>query len=52
MMDWIVVFVSVRNADTDIGSTDSCPLWIADKTERRESQLSDGAKSRRRVGSL
>ena len=35
-----------------MGSTVSCPLWMAAMTDRRESQLSDGARSRRTVGSL
>lgn len=36
----------------DMGSIVSCPVCIAARTERRESQLSDGARSSLTVGSL
>ena len=44
--------LSRRRAVNAMGSIVSCPVWIADKTERRDSQFKDGAKSKRRVGSL
>ena len=42
----------VSSVMADMGSTLSWPAWIAERTERRESQLREGAKSRRSVGSL
>lgn len=43
---------SCRRLIKDIGSIVSCPAWIAESTERRESQLREGARSSRTVGSL
>lgn len=43
---------SVIKAVEDIGSMISCPVCIAARTERLDSQLKDGAKSNRTVGSL
>ena len=43
---------SSRRVAVAIGSIMSWPLCIADSTERRVSQLSDGARSKRIVGSL
>ena len=37
---------------SDTGSMTTWPLWMAERTDRRESQLSDGARSSRTVGSL
>lgn len=43
---------SMSKTEVDMGSIVSCPEYIAVRTERLESQLSDGAKSRRTEGSL
>jgi len=43
---------SCNSALDDIGSILSWPLCIADKTDRLESQFSEGARSKRTVGSL
>lgn len=41
-----------RRMERETGSMMSWPVWMAARTERRESQLRDGARSRRVVGSL
>jgi hypothetical protein len=43
---------SWRRLVEDMGSIVNWPLWIADSTDRRDSQLSEGAISNRTVGSL
>jgi hypothetical protein len=43
---------SLRMVVEDMGSMASWELWMAERTERRESQFREGATSRRRVGSL
>jgi hypothetical protein len=43
---------SESRALEDMGSMVSWPVCIADRTERRESQLREGARSSRTVGSL
>jgi hypothetical protein len=43
---------SCRRVPADTGSMFSCPLCMAERTDRRESQFKDGARSRRTVGSL
>lgn len=43
---------SCRRLVKDMGSMISWPAWIAESTERRESQLREGARSSRTVGSL
>lgn len=43
---------SFRRVLEDTGSIVNCPVCIADRTERRESQFREGARSRRTVGSL
>jgi hypothetical protein len=40
------------SVDAGIGSIVSSPPWMAARTERRESQFSEGARSSRTVGSL
>ena len=52
MPDTAPALDSLNREPMDIGSTTSWPLWIAAKTERRDSQFNAGAKSRRTVGSL
>lgn len=47
-----VAELSANNKATEMGSTLNWPECIAVKTERRESQFKDGAKSNRTVGSL
>ena len=44
--------VASRRVLGDVGSMDSWPLWMAPTTLRRVSQFSEGARSRRTVGSL
>jgi hypothetical protein len=43
---------SFRRVAEDTGSMISWPLWIAESTDLRESQLRDGARSNRTAGSL
>jgi hypothetical protein len=43
---------SCRRLAEDIGSIVNWPACIADSTDRRDSQLSEGARSSRTVGSL
>lgn len=43
---------SANKAVAETGSIVSWPEWIAVKTDRRESQLSEGARSSRTVDSL
>lgn len=43
---------SCKRAPVDIGSIVSWPVWMAESTERRDNQFSDGARSKRTVGSL
>ena len=43
---------SANRVAANMGSIMSWPEWMAVKTERRESQLREGARSRRTVGSL
>jgi hypothetical protein len=43
---------SCRRIAAETGSMSSCPLCIAERTVRRESQFKDGARSSRTVGSL
>ena len=43
---------SCKRALVDIGSIVSWPPWMAESTERRDNQFSDGARSKRTVGSL
>ena len=43
---------SCRRLVEDIGSMVNWPVCIADSTDRRDNQLSEGARSSRTVGSL
>lgn len=43
---------SCRKLAEDMGSIVSCPVLMAVSTDRRDNQLSEGAKSSRTVGSL
>lgn len=41
----------MSRAFEEIGSIVSCPLFIAARTDRRDSQFNEGARSSRTVGS-